>query len=147
MNIDRYKDKYIIKIDGTIISTYTNKPIKHHIGYGGYPAVVLTDVKGKQHHEYIHKLLAEKFIPNPNNYKIINHKDENPLNYNIDNLEWCTSYYNNTYNNRHKKAGLKLKGRIAPNKGVPMSEEQKIKLSKINKGHKFRGNQYIKVLP
>ena len=47
----------------------------------------------------------------------------------------------------YKKAGLKLKGRISPNKGVSMSEEQKRKISKSCKGRKFMGNQYVKVLP
>ena len=40
---------------------------------------------------------AFAFIPNPNNYPIINHKDQNPSNNNVDNLEWCTYSYNNTY--------------------------------------------------
>lgn len=45
----------------------------------------------------IHRLVAEAFIPNPNNYPCINHKDENPSNNNIDNLEWCTYKYNANY--------------------------------------------------
>ena len=42
----------------------------------------------------LHRLMAEAFIPNPNNYPVINHKDGNKLNCNLDNLEWCTSSYN-----------------------------------------------------
>lgn len=42
----------------------------------------------------IHRLIAEYFIPNPNNYPIINHKDGNKLNNKIDNLEWCTQQHN-----------------------------------------------------
>ena len=41
--------------------------------------------------------MAKAFIPNPNNYPIINHKDENKLNNNLDNLEWMTCKENINY--------------------------------------------------
>ena len=45
----------------------------------------------------IHRLVCESFIENKNNYPIINHKDENKANNNVDNLEWCTHSYNRNY--------------------------------------------------
>lgn len=42
----------------------------------------------------IHRLVAESFIPNPNNYCVVNHLDSNPSNNNVDNLEWCTQKEN-----------------------------------------------------
>lgn len=45
----------------------------------------------------IHRLVAEVFIPNPSDHPCINHKDENPANNHVDNLEWCTYAYNNAY--------------------------------------------------
>lgn len=45
----------------------------------------------------IHRLVGEAFIPNPNDYPQINHKDENPKNNVVENLEWCTQAYNNRY--------------------------------------------------
>ena len=51
----------------------------------------------------IHRLVAEAFLPNPNNYPCINHKDECRTNNHVDNLEWCSWAYNINYgtgNNR-----------------------------------------------
>lgn len=45
----------------------------------------------------VHRLVAKAFIPNPNNLLIINHKDENPKNNAVNNLEWCTQGYNVRY--------------------------------------------------
>lgn len=42
----------------------------------------------------VHRIVAETFIPNPNNLSIINHIDNNPSNNNINNLEWCTQSTN-----------------------------------------------------
>ena len=46
---------------------------------------------------FIHRLVAKAFIPNPLNLEMVNHKDENPLNNSVHNLEWCTRSYNNSY--------------------------------------------------
>ncbi len=58
--------------------------------------VVLSKNKEEKHF-YVHRLVAQAFIPNPNNLPIVNHKDENPANNNVENLEWCDIQYNNTY--------------------------------------------------
>lgn len=52
---------------------------------------------GKIRNTTIHRLVAETFIQNPNNYPEVNHKDENKLNNSVDNLEWCTHKYNVNY--------------------------------------------------
>lgn len=54
---------------------------------------------GKTHTYNVHRLVAESFIPNPDNLPEVNHKDENRANCNVDNLEWCTSKYNSNYGN------------------------------------------------
>lgn len=49
-----------------------------------------------------HRLIAMAFIPNPNNYPVINHKNHNRLDNRSDNLEWCTVWYNNRYSKARK---------------------------------------------
>lgn len=68
----------------------------------GYYRVSLSKY-GKSKHYFVHRLVAQEFIPNPNNFNIINHKDENPQNNCVDNLEWCTHVYNLMYGNRRAK--------------------------------------------
>ena len=63
---------------------------------------------GKVKLYYVHRLVAESFIPNPNNYPIINHKDENKTNNSVGNLEWCSYRYNNTYGTRTEKCSKKM---------------------------------------
>lgn len=56
---------------------------------------LFVNIEGKQ--KYIHRLVAETFIPNPNNYPEINHKNENKNDNSVDNLEWCDKKYNVSY--------------------------------------------------
>lgn len=60
---------------------------------GGYRRLCLHK-DGKQKSVFVHRLVAEAFIPNPNGYPIINHKDECPSNNHVDNLEWCDQKHN-----------------------------------------------------
>ena len=59
---------------------------------------------GKKHREYIHRLVALAFIPNPENKRVVNHIDGNKQNNNVSNLEWRT----HSENNKHAyETGLK----------------------------------------
>ena len=61
---------------------------------------ILLSKDGKEWNNITARLVAEAFIPNPHNYPQVNHKDENPLNNNVENLEWCTAKYNCNYGTR-----------------------------------------------
>ena len=53
---------------------------------------------------FIHSLVAGAFIPNPNGYSEINHRDENKVNNYANNLEWCTREYNNNHGTRSERS-------------------------------------------
>lgn len=78
------------------------KPAVHKDGYH----VIRIRHCGKTITEYAHRLVAFAFIPNPNEYEIVNHRDENRQNNSVSNLEWCDRRYNMLYNGAAKRAGL-----------------------------------------
>ena len=100
-------------------NVYYLNPMKR--GYAGqkYECVRLSNEYGYKNFS-VHRLVASYFIPNPNNYPIINHKDENKLNNRADNLEWCTYEYNMRYNGLSKRKGEKLKNRKDLSKPIEM---------------------------
>lgn len=80
----------------------TTNILKGVIKRGGYQGVLLK-ANGIFKCELIHRLVATHFIPNPDNLPQVNHKDENKLNNNVENLEWCTTKYNNNYGTKGKR--------------------------------------------
>lgn len=72
------------------------KILKCRINPSGYKVLRLSK-NGKVRNEFVHVLVARTLIPNPNNLLQVNHKDENKLNCNVNNLEWCSNKYNQIY--------------------------------------------------
>ena len=90
--------KYQISNYGNVYSLINNVQLKGVNNGNGYLRVKLNERLF-----YIHRLVAMAFIPNPKCYKEINHKDENKLNNNADNLEWCSHKYNMKFGTRNKR--------------------------------------------
>ena len=115
-----------------IIKIYTNER--------GTKFVNIGSTKEKRTRFQVHRLVATMFIPNPDNLPQVNHKDENPSNNNVENLEWCTAKYNLNYGTRTERCSKKLKGRKfteehkAKLRGREKSEDTKKKVSDAMKG-------------
>ncbi len=75
--------------------------------FGKYTQVILSK-QGNAKCYGVHRLVAQAFIPNPDNLPCVNHKDEDRTNNCVDNLEWCTYKYNNEYNDRVDKCRQKI---------------------------------------
>lgn len=123
-NLKGYENIYKISCYGTIINVKTHRILTPKYDKYGYLKVGLTK-DGKQKYKFIHRLVAETFIPNPDNYPIVNHINGDKTNNHIDNLEWCTQQYNIKHAYRN---GLK-KGVSAEHKG---SKNPKSKLTEEN---------------
>ena len=92
-----YSD-FLINKNGEVKNTKTNHVYKNYVHSSGYVVLTLPMGKrGKVKTIRLHKALAETFIPNPNNYKVVHHKDEDKSNYSLNNLEWTTNKLNTTY--------------------------------------------------
>lgn len=97
-------DRYVFhknRWGGTASYFYKSTVMKLSKNNRGYITVRLSrDNNAKTY--LIHRLVAQAFIPNPNNLSEVNHKDENKQNNHVDNLEWCTRVFNNTYGKLNK---------------------------------------------
>ena len=102
--ITDYNTSYILFENGDVVNSKTNKKLKPYSNGIGYFKVGFYK-DGKRIEKYIHRLLAESFIPNPQNKEFINHIDGNPSNNNLSNLEWCTKSENAIH---AYKLGLKI---------------------------------------
>lgn len=84
--IKEYEDYYIYD-NGTVWSNKSNKFLTPFAPQD-YLKVSLLNENGRKD-KLIHRLVAEAFIPNPNNYETVNHIDSNKKNNDVSNLEWC----------------------------------------------------------
>ena len=87
--IDGYEN-YFVSNFGNIKNSKTNKILKQKTEKNGYKRIGLTKNR-KQKYFYIHRLVGNAFLENPDNKPMIDHIDENKVNNNVKNLRWATS--------------------------------------------------------
>lgn len=99
-DIKNYEGMYQISNTGKVKSFRNNEPrIMKTSLLQGYPVVQLSNHNDRHTFE-LHRLVAEAFIPNPNNYPFINHKNEIRNDNRINNLEWCSQKMNVNHSKR-----------------------------------------------
>jgi len=120
-------DRYEVSSNGRVKSLYDNfgrrrdRILTLNHQKTGYYTVTLCN-NGKKQVTSVHRLVAKAFIPNPNCYNVVNHKDEIKTNNNVDNLEWCTVKYNSNYGTSRERLSERMTG-------THLSDESKRKIS------------------
>ncbi len=100
-DIKGYEGLYAVNTRGQVWSYRRNKFLSAGSRNGDRYLRVMLCKNGNRKNYYVHQLVAQAFLPNPNNLKTVNHIDENPKNNNVDNLEWMSlldnirEYYHN----------------------------------------------------
>lgn len=133
---------YEVSNTGKIRNRNTMKELKLNIQSAGYAQIGLWDQEervSKRH--MVHRLVAEAFIPNPENLPQINHKDENKLNNNVENLEWCTHEYNMDYGTRGKRQAETMNAR-----DISVDKDWRNKLSEAAKKRGYCADPNKKVI-
>lgn len=100
-DITGYEGLYIISNTGKVKGLKYNKLLKPILQKSYLYIHLCKNSKDKAY--LLHRLIAQHFIPNPDNLPEVNHKDENPLNNDASNLEWCDAKYNSNYGTRNKR--------------------------------------------
>ncbi|MDE2100928.1 MAG: NUMOD4 motif-containing HNH endonuclease [Patescibacteria group bacterium] len=98
-NIKGYEGKYLVSSDGKVRSVRRDQELSQHPNSTGYLRVSLpcASRSRKAIDRFVHRLVAEAYIENPDKLPVVNHKDGNPVNNNVSNLEWVTRSENSLH--------------------------------------------------
>lgn len=97
----KINDKYLIDEYGNVYSKYWKKFLNQRESKGYLRVALSFDGEKEARQISVHRLVALQFIPNPENKPHVNHKDNNPKNNHVSNLEWCTQKENVDYSFKH----------------------------------------------
>ena len=122
-------ENYQITDEGNVWSKKTNRWLKFGKTIAGYYFVILRK-DGKSYNKMIHRLIAQAFIPNPDNKPCIDHINAVRTDNRIENLRWSTYTENNNNPITRKRMSIGSTGKKA-------SEETRKKMSEIRKGKKY----------
>ena len=103
------------------LAVYKEHIKKQQTDKDGYKRVMLYGEKPFKKFVPVHRLVAIAFIPNPNKYSQVNHKDENKANNDAANLEWCDCIYKNNYGSRNARVS---KAKIGVNRPYMVRNEK-----------------------
>ena len=107
--IPGYNSRYSINSKGEVFNNERNTFVKPMVSSSGYHYVHLV-VNKKKETKYVHRLVGEIFLENPNKYPQIDHKDGNKLNNSVDNLRWVTASQNRlAYGSKERAEARKRK--------------------------------------
>lgn len=108
-DIEGYEGLYQVSNYGRVKSLHYGKEkiLRQQVNFG-YCCVYLRNQNKERKNCLVHRLVAQMFIENPNNYKEVNHIDEDKTNNHVTNLEWCTPKYNANYGTRNKRQSEKI---------------------------------------
>lgn len=96
---------YTVDTNGTVKNN-KGQVIKPEITNNGYERVSLSNNQIKHKRMSVHRLVADAFIPNPNNLPQVNHKNENKRDNRLENLEWSSALHNLEHSRVIEKASV-----------------------------------------
>lgn len=140
-DIPGYEGRYAVTIDGRVwsypkvVGRQKERFLKAGIGKKQYLQVSLYNSQNKTGKTIgVHRLVAITYLPNPKNLPVVNHKDGNKLNNNVENLEWCTDLENK----KHALDTGLFSSRGEKNPRAKISEKQVLQIRSLRK----KGNTY-----
>lgn len=130
IQIENY-GKLMVSKNGEVFSLKANKILSQRKKQDGY---LYVRIRLKDHSEkclFIHRLIAQAFIPNPEMKKEVNHKDFDRTNNCADNLEWCTRLENIRYSQEHGRYKKAYNNTGSKNPKAKLTEKQVIDIRKL----------------